>query len=223
GRAGFGRAKSCIVLYCWGGVSHIDTWDPKPDAPAEVRGEFKPIATSVPGIRLTDAMPLLARQMKRLALVRSIHHRSSAHGKGMYWNLTGHPPPSPEAADNLSPSAHDWPNLGAVVSKLRRPPLGLPGAVQIPYPLVDNNTLQAGDGPGWLGNTHAPIILRPKSGTPYGGVSRDLGTLALEPARDVDAARLRQRLSLADRLATVAPRPGSQSGAAPLGGRAFQQ
>ena len=86
GREGFGRAKSCIVLYCWGGVSHIDTWDPKPDAPAEVRGEFKPIATSVPGIRLTDVMPLLARQMKRIALVRSIHHSSSAHGKGMYWN-----------------------------------------------------------------------------------------------------------------------------------------
>jgi Protein of unknown function (DUF1501) len=223
GREGFGRAKSCIVLYCWGGVSHLDTWDPKPDAPAEVRGEFKPIATSVPGIRLTDAMPLLARQMKRIALVRSMHHTSSAHGKGMYWNLTGHPPPAPEVAANLSPSANDWPNLGAVVAKLRRPPPGLPGAVQIPYPLVDNNTLQAGDGPGWLGNTHAPIIVRPKSGTPYGGVSRDLGTLALDPARDVDAARLRRRLSLADRLATAAPRPGPQSRAAPSGGRSFQQ
>src|SRR5262249_11467029 len=59
---GFGRAKSCIVLYCWGGVSHIDTWDPKPSAPPEIRGEFKPIATSVPGIQVGEHMPLMARQ-----------------------------------------------------------------------------------------------------------------------------------------------------------------
>lgn len=199
---GFGRAKSCIVLYCWGGVSHLDTWDPKPDAPAEVRGEFKPIQSAEPGIVVGEAMPLLARQMKRIAVVRSMHHRSAAHGKGMYWNMTGHPPPAPELAENLPPSAHDRPNLGAIVSKLRRSPRGLPSAVQIPYPLVDNNTLQAGDGPGWLGNSHAPVILRPKNGTPYGGVSRDYGTLAIEPAADVSTPRLRERMALADRLHT---------------------
>lgn len=202
---GFGRAKSCIVLYCWGGVSHIDTWDPKPDATAEVRGEFKPIATATPGIVVGEIMPMLARQMQKIAIIRSIHHRCAAHGKGMYWNMTGYSPPAPELAENLPPSPHDRPNLGAVVSKLRRPPRGLPSAVQIPYPLVDNNTLQAGDGPGWLGKAHAPIILRPKSGTPYGGVSRDLGTLALDRAQDIDAARLRNRLSLSERLASPLP------------------
>lgn len=199
--SGFGRAKSCIVLYCWGGVSHLDTWDPKPDAPAEVRGDFKPIATAAPGVFVGEQMPLLARRMNRIAVVRSIHHRCAAHGKGMYWNMTGHPPPAPELAENLPPSPHDRPNLGAVVSKLRRPPRGLPSAVQIPYPLVDNNTLQAGDGPGWLGKAHAPIILRPRNGTPYGGVSRDFGTLALDHAEDFDPARLRNRLALSDRLA----------------------
>ena len=80
GGSGFGRAKSCIFLYCWGGVSHLDTWDLKPEAPAEVRGEFKPIATSVPGIHVGEHMPLLARHMHQLAVIRSIHHRSTAHG-----------------------------------------------------------------------------------------------------------------------------------------------
>jgi hypothetical protein len=132
-------------------------------------------------------MPLLAKQMNKLAVVRSIHHRCAAHGKGMYWNMTGHAPPAPELAANLPPSANDWPNLGSVVSRLRRAPRGLPGAEQIPYPLVDNNTLQAGDGPGWLGQPYAPLILRPNRGRPYGGVSRDLGTLVLEPAQRTSA------------------------------------
>ncbi|MBY0524390.1 MAG: DUF1501 domain-containing protein [Gemmataceae bacterium] len=197
---GFGKAKSVIVLYCWGGVSHIDTWDPKPDAPAEIRGEFRPIATRTPGIFVGEHMPLLAQQMNRLAVVRSIHHRCGAHGKGMYWNMTGHAPPAPEVAANLPPSPNDRPNIGSIVSKLCRAPQGLPGAVQIPYPLVDNNTLQAGDGPGWLGKTHAPVVLRPNRGKAYGGVSRDLGTLVLEPTQGVDAGRLRERMTLTDRL-----------------------
>ncbi len=206
GRAGgIGKARSCIVLFCWGGTSHVDTWDPKPDAPAEVRGEFKPIATSVPGIRVGEHMPLLARQMHRLAVIRSIHHQCSAHGKGMYWNLTGHPPPQPEVAANLAPSVQDWPNLGSMVARLRRPPRGLPGAVQLPYPLVDNNTLQAGDGPGWLGQAYAPLLLRPDRGRPYGGVSRDLGALVLKPAPDVDSNRIRDRAALVQSLEKPLP------------------
>jgi hypothetical protein len=200
GGDGFGRAKSCIVLFCWGGVSHLDTWDPKPESPAEIRGEFKPIVTSVPGIRVGEHMPLLARQMHRLAVVRSIHHSCTAHGKGMYWNMTGHPPPQPQVAANLPPSTQDWPNLGSMVARFRRAPRGLPGAVQLPYPLVDNNTLQAGDGPGWLGQAHAPVVLRPDRGRPYGGVSRDLGTLVLQPARDTDSERISDRAALVKRL-----------------------
>jgi hypothetical protein len=199
------------VLYCWGGVSHLDTWDPKPDAPLEIRGEFKAIATATPGIRVSEHMPLLARQMNRLAVVRSLHHSCTAHGKGMYWNMTGHPPPALEQVANLTPSLSDWPNLGAMVARLRRAPPGLPGAVQIPYPLVDNNTLQAGDGPGWLGQAYAPVVVRPPRGKPYGGVSRDLGALALTPMPDVDTARLRARMALMKRLPSTRPAPPSRS------------
>lgn len=206
-----GRARACIVLYCWGGMSHLETWDPKPDAPREYRGEFDPIATSVPGIRVCEHMPRLARQMHRLAVIRSVHHRCSAHGKGMYWNFTGHAPPAPELAANLPPSRQDWPCLAAMVTRFRRAPAGLPDAVQLPYPMVDNNTLQAGENAGWLGSAADPVILRPDRGRPYGGVSRDLGAMVLRRAEGVDAPRLRTRQELARALDA---RPGAPGGTA---------
>jgi hypothetical protein len=197
---GYGRAKSCIVLYCWGGMSQLETWDPKPDAPPEIRGDYRAIQTATPGVRLGEYMPLLAKQTERLAIVRSMHHRSSAHGKGMYWNITGHEPPDAEQAVNQPPTRADWPCLGAMVARLKRAPRGLPGSVQLPYPLVDNHTLQAGDNAGWLGQAYDPIIVRPAAGKPYGGVSRDLGAPVLTPADDVDPERLRARASLASSL-----------------------
>ena len=200
GRDGFGRAKACIVLYCWGGVSQLDTWDPKPHAPAEVRGEFKPTATTVGGIHVAEHLPRLAKRMKRLAVVRSVHHTCTAHGKSMYWNRTGHAPPQPESAVNLPPSINDWPTLGAQVAKHRHAPHGLPAAAQLPYPLVDNGTLQAGDTPGWLGNAYAPVVLHPNRGKPYAGVSRDPGSLLFRLPQDVDAARLQARQHLSQRL-----------------------
>src|SRR5690349_1790219 len=100
------NAKACIIVYCWGGMSHLESWDPKPDAPVEVRGEFAPISTATPGIKISEHLPLLARQMEKLAIIRSIHHDDSAHGRGMYWNLTGHAPPR---AGNIPPLPGDWP------------------------------------------------------------------------------------------------------------------
>jgi hypothetical protein len=197
---GFGRARACIVLYCWGGVSHLDTWDPKPQAPAEVRGEFQPIASAVAGIQVGEHIPRLARQMNRLAVVRSVHHHCTAHGKSMYWNRTGHAPPQPEIAANLPPSLNDWPDLGAQVARQRRAKRGLPAAVQLPYPLDDNGTLQAGDGPGWLGNAYAPLLVRPNRGKPYDGLSRDSADLRLRLPEDVDAARLNARRHLSRQL-----------------------
>ncbi len=191
-----GRAKSCIVLYCWGGMSHHETWDTKPDAPAEYRGEFSPIATVVPGIRVGEHIPKLAMHTDKLAIIRSMHHRSSAHGKGMYWNITGHPPFAAEVAANLPPSRQDWPCLGAMVSRYLHAPAGFPSAVQLPYPLVDNNTLQAGDNAGFLGQAADPIIVRPDRGRPWGGVSRDLGAMVIQRAEGVDSPRLEARQNL---------------------------
>lgn len=190
------RTRSCIVLYCWGGMSHHETWDTKPDAPVEYRGEFSPIATAVPGIRIGEHLPRLAGHVDKLAIVRSMHHRSSAHGKGMYWNITGHPSEQAEIAVNQPPSRLDWPCLGAMVAKFRTAPAGFPSAIQLPYPLVDNNTLQAGDNAGFLGQACDPVVVRPDRGRAWGGISRDLGTMVLRRDDDIDSQRLLARQNL---------------------------
>ena len=185
-------------------MSHLETWDPKPAAPAEIRGEFVPIQTATPGIQIGEHMPLLARQTEKLAIIRSIHHDDSAHGRGMYWNITGHKPPR---AGNIPPERSDWPSLPAMVSKFRSAPRGVPTAVRLPYPMVDNGTLQAGEYGGWLGVRYDPIVMRTPSGEAFGGVSRSLGSEVLNLG-DVDGASTARRSGL---LATLEKPVGQPS------------
>ena len=195
-KAGFGRAKSCIILFAWGGMSHIDSYDLKPNAPSQYRGIFQPIATSVPGIQLSVHMPNLARQTHRLAIVRSAHHRSSAHGKGMYWNLTGRPAKQPEVAANNEATGQDWPFIGSVVSRVKGAHSGVPGCAMLPYQMWDNMTRQGGHDAGWLGRTYDPIILKPSRGKAYAGISRDTGIASLRLPDGVDVSRYSRRCSL---------------------------
>ncbi|MEO2010414.1 MAG: DUF1501 domain-containing protein [Pirellulaceae bacterium] len=190
-----GKAKSCIVLYCWGGMSHHEVFDPRPDAPVDVRGEFSPISTAVPGIIVGEHIPRLAKIANRLAIVRSVNHGESAHGRGMYWNLTGHAPP-PIPAGNIPPTREQWPSLTAMVSKIRAAPKGVPGAVRLPYPLVDNGTLQGGEYGGWLGVPHDPIVMKTPAGTAWGGVSRSLGAEVLDLKNNVALSRAQTRRKL---------------------------
>lgn len=195
-----GHAKRCIILFAWGGMSHHETWDPKPNAPANVRGEFQPIATRVPGIEIGEHLPMLAQHTDKLAIVRSIHHTSSAHGMGMYWNMTGHPKTQPEVVGNHPPDRADWPSLMSVISHIRKPPIGVPPAVRLPYPLVDNGTLQSGEYGGWLGAAYDPIVMKTPKGKPFGGVSRDLGSPVLDFAEGLDGGRLSTRRNLLQAL-----------------------
>ena len=96
----FGRAKSCILLFMWGGPAHQDTWDLKPEAPAEIRGEFRPISTVVPGIEIGEHFPLLARRTDQLAIIRSMTHGDVNHTTATHYLLTGQPsPPLGETCD----------------------------------------------------------------------------------------------------------------------------
>src|SRR5215469_9695355 len=89
GSSPHGSAKSVIFVWLWGGPSHLDTWDPKPDAPLEYRGPFSPIATSVPGIRICELFPQLARQADTFTILRSLHTGSNDHGVAGTIGLTG--------------------------------------------------------------------------------------------------------------------------------------
>src|SRR6185503_17156960 len=109
-----------------GGPSHLDMYDLKPDAPAEIRGEFREIPTRVPGIRISEHLPLQAATMDRLAIVRSITHHNSSHLPSSHFVLTGHEPTG-EVSENLNPSS------GSIVAKLRGPNVpGMPAYVAVP-------------------------------------------------------------------------------------------
>jgi hypothetical protein len=143
---GFGRAKRCILIFQWGGPSQLDTWDPKPDAPAEIRGEFKAIATATPGVFISEHFRRLAAQTNRLAIVRSMTHDDPAHLSTAHRVLTGHMAPTPNS-DAAGPSPRDWPHLGAIVAKVRPRAGAIPQAVTMPW-TVAHPAAPGGKAPG---------------------------------------------------------------------------
>ncbi len=148
--------KSCILLYQSGGPSHLDTWDMKPHAPLEVRGEFKSIATSVPDLRICEHLPRLASMSHRLGIVRSLHHRMRDHNAAATETLCGHTPLEGDVIFHDGPNS--FPCFGSVLSHLL-PQQGLvPPHVALPQVVSRGGTLP-GQGPGFLGAAFSPFQL----------------------------------------------------------------
>src|SRR5262245_5479364 len=154
------RARSCILFFLFGGPPQHETWDPKPDSPAEVRGDLKPIASSVPGLRVGELMPRLARQAHRFAVLRAVSTNDNAHASSRDWMLTG-VPHQPTNSENAKPGApNDWPCLGALVKRLRGDRGQMPAAVTIPESLWNTGRLEwPGQNGGFLGRTADPWLL----------------------------------------------------------------
>jgi hypothetical protein len=170
------REVSCILLFLVGGPSHLDTFDPKPDAPAEVRGPFRTIRTSVPGIHLCEHLPRTAALADRYAIVRSVHHHEAPiHETGHQLMQTG----------RLFRGGQEHPHYGAVLSRLRGPrPGGPPPFVVVPGP-IGNTGVSTGHGQGaaWLGARHEPLVTAPGALDPARPRARH------ELVRAVDAAQ----------------------------------
>jgi hypothetical protein len=156
---GYGKAKSCIVIFQQGGPSHHDTFDMKPEAPAEIRGEFQPIETTLPGYRICEHMPHIAGQAHRLAVVRNVNHDDPQHNNAGYATLTGTKPPLlPNTVEALAgPRSDNHPPFGAVLARLRPSPAPW---VALPYPCL-NGIPYPGQTSGFLGARHEPLWLRP--------------------------------------------------------------
>ena len=152
--SGFGRAKSVIVVFANGGQSQLETWDPKPDAPAEVRGEFGAIATAVPGVCLCEHLPELARLADRYTIVRSVSHDDLDHGSALYLALTGRFHPQKSA--NPPPSPADFPTLGAVLRRIRPDPDSPYTAVHVNGPALVPELPGPGQDGGFLGRELRP-------------------------------------------------------------------
>ena len=158
---GQGRTKACIFIFLWGGPSHLDTLDMKPEAPAEVRGEFLPIPTNVPGMMVCEHLPELAKRMDKLAVIRSMSHDDPAHLSSGHTTVTGHLAPIVKS-DQDPPSEKDTPHMGAVLSKLRPSAGELPGSVMVPWkvfhPAAPGGTAPGQHG-GWLGKKYDPFLV----------------------------------------------------------------
>lgn len=157
------RAKAVILLHQYGGPSHHDTLDMKPAAPDAIRGEFKPIATTVPGISVCERLPRLAQVAHRFALVRSLYHEMKNHNSAGYYSLTGHAPPSDD--QRLRDSRELFPAYGSVVDQLAPAKGGVPTFVSYPYILRDGS-ITPGQHASFLGKSHDPFFISQDPNSP---------------------------------------------------------
>jgi hypothetical protein len=151
------REKSVILILPWGGPSQHDTLDLKPEAPAEIRSPFKPIETTVPGLRISEHLPKLASRAKDFSVVRSVTHKLGTHNPATHYVLTGHKPTNTK---ELAPaSREDYPSLGAVLGRLKPTQKTIPPYIVEPCPLVDQAIFSGGQNAGFWGPSHDPLIL----------------------------------------------------------------
>src|SRR5262245_16602532 len=169
-------ARSCILVYLLGGPPHLDMFDLKPTPPAEIRGPFRPIATTVPGTHICEHLPRLACRTHRYALVRSVSHNNHNHTPMIYYTLTGREVEQPNQDNDVRPPQRtDFPHLGAVLARHLPAPPGLPGYVAIPELATRSSTegeykrvrqLLRGGAGGFLGPLVDPLSLHNDPGTP---------------------------------------------------------
>jgi len=183
------KAKSCIFLFLEGGPPHQDMWDPKPDAPPEIRGPFGTISTNVPDIFVTDQLPLCAQMADKYTILRSHSHNDNGHSTGYHYVMTGHRPSFADG-DNPIPNNEYFPSIGSVVSRTLGQRGALPAYINLPHPM------QAG-GPGFYGAEHAPFVIEADPTQP------DFEVKDLRPPGHLSDKRLslrRQLLSGIDQL-----------------------
>ncbi len=203
---GFGRAKSVVVIFTSGGQSQLDTWDPKPNAPEEIRGAFRTIQTRNPELRVCEHLPRMAEIANRYAILRSMTHDDLDHGSACYLALTGQH--HPRKSSNPPPRPTDFPALGAVLKRLRTAKEFPHTAVHVNGPLLAPKEVSPGQYGGFLGRAYEPAELGNVTDT-------DRLVESLNLPSDVPADRLASRRDLLAKLD-----PGTN--ADPLARKAFE-
>ena len=193
---GRGRAKSVIMIFNSGAPSHIDLWDPKPEAPDTVRGPYKPIATNIAGIRISELLPRLARHADKYSIVRTVHHTHTQHNSGMHWSIVGRPYRLDSTL--INPSHTDIPSFGTLVGWLAQRDgysSPLPPYVITPAPHCDSTVyITPGQYGGCLGAKYDPFVL---NGDPNSASFRLSG---IAPHESNTSVRLGDRRALLGRM-----------------------
>ena len=180
--------QSCIVVFFYGGPSHLETFDLKPNAPAEIRGEFKPIATSAPGVRIGEHLPRLSKLMHKIALVRSVHHEARLHDSAAIHALTGRPLDGPDR-ELFAPLPQFYPSIGSAVAYLDRGRHRDVPLAALPFIFRNVHDVPC-QGGGFLGPAYDPLPIEVDPN------SRSYRAEQLAPAADVAGPRLHERRDL---------------------------
>lgn len=183
------RARSVILLFLSGGPSHLDMWDLKPEAPEEIRGTFRPVATNVPGIQISEHMPRMARVMDKMTIIRSMRHPNGNHPAAAYWMMVGSPM-TRVAPQVVTMSREDRPHPGAVLARLLPPPVNMPAWVMVPEAISPVGPERPGQHAGFLGAAFDPYRVNSDPNSP----SYSPG--ALDPFGEVSSRRLDVRRRL---------------------------
>lgn len=157
------RAKSVIFLYQFGGPSHLETFDMKPDAPQGIRGFHKPISSNVPGIQVNERLPRMAKVMDKVALIRSMHHTMKNHNSASYYALTGHAPPVDDI--RLKDTLDLFPAYGSVVDHLAPVHGEIPTFVAYPH-VIRDGSVTPGQHASFLGKVHDPLLVTQDPSSP---------------------------------------------------------
>ena len=203
------RRNSCVFFFLFGGPSQIDLWDMKPTAPEQIRGEFRPTATTAPGIHICEHLPRLGRAMDKVCLLRSMTHRMNVHGPACSEVFSGRPYFGPPITDQAS--REDWPALSAMVQHYGQGQRGLPPAVVLPWYLQFPGQPRriAGQTGGRMGERHNAFLLSGEIGR------ADFEIEGLRLNQDLPMNRLHERRALLHRLETgTSPRPEQEAFAA---------
>jgi len=190
------RARSCILIYLWGGPPQQDLWDMKPNSPSAMRSLFQPISTAVPGIDVCEHLPSFARHTDKVAIVRSLTHDSNNHEPSVYRTLTGRINNTLVVPRNQR-NRLDGPNLGAIVSSFSQPGV-LPAAVTIPRPIGHSGVTYSGTHAGWLGTKYDPMEIAAAAG---GSTEKPTHSMALP--EDLSNMRLLARQGLVQTIEQV--------------------
>ena len=189
----FCKAKRVILLFMWGGPAHQDTWDLKPEGPVESRGEFLPIATSVPGLHVSEHFPLLAQHADKLAVIRSVGHEDNNHSTGAHAGLTGRR--HELKAESFGARQTDFPHFGSVLSALRPNSSGLPTFVSLPEIIsTTNGAVTPGQGGGLIGRKFDPFRITQHPDDP------DFSIESLRLPESVGLSRLETRRGLLNQM-----------------------
>ena len=193
GARGWESAKNVVMIFLQGGPSHIDIWDPKPDAPSNIRGDFKPIKTKIPGTWIGEHMPMMAEHLDKATLIRSMSYTPNGlfnHTAAIYQMLTGYPPDKVSPSGQLEPpSPADFPTAGSQVSKLKPPTDPVLPFVELPRPLQESGIIGKGGSAGFLGKAYDPYRM-------YQDPAKAVKLEDLSLRKDIPPERLKDRFEL---------------------------